>query len=226
MDEIDKAVREIDKHTKKVLAQDPSILSFWSRYFSSRKEASKFIKDCLKKLSTRRMMLRVEWYVNIANKMPIIRDSRPALQIIFLIALAEGLASKRFTKKQAIELGSQKLVLNFFKYITDLDKKELEMKFRRALTQERHHKLYTSSIIRIIYQIRNDAVHGKDFWGFSLVDKKRHKDADEPHWSLMTSGQLGTIKRKRRVSLETKLTYENLRDIFVRTAIQNIKSEF
>ena len=130
-------------------------------------------------------MLRVEWYVNIANKMPIIRDSRPALQIIFLIALAEGLASKRFTKKQAIELGSQKLVLNFFKYITDLDKKELEMKFRRALTQERHHKLYTSSIIRIIYQIRNDAVHGKDFWGFIPV--RRHG---------FGSRQDGAVRRK------------------------------
>jgi len=99
-------------------------------------------------------------------------------------------------------------------------------KFRRTLTATGRQTLRFSSIIRILYQIRNDAVHGEEFWKFSLVDKKHHKDVKEPHWSLLTTGRLGTKKRKREVHIETRLTYENLRDIFVRTAIQNIESKF
>ena len=226
MNKIDVSIKKMDKRVKQVLIQDKSLLSFWARYFSSKNDASIFIQNCLKKLMTRRMMLRVEWYVNIADNMPKIQENRPALQIVFLIAIAESIARKRFTKEQANGLGSKKLVLDFFKYITDSDKKELNTKFKRSLTSTGYHKLYTSSIIKILYQIRNDAVHGEEYWGFSLVDKRIHKDADEPHWRLMTSGWLGTIKRKRRITLETKFTYKDLRDIFIRTAIQNIQSKF
>jgi|SRR3989338_2579710 len=226
MDEVDISIRKANKHIKQMLAQDKSSLSFWSRYFPTRNDASDFMKNCLKKLLTRRMMLRTEWYVEIADKMPKIHDSRPALQVIFLVALAESIARRRFTKRQAYQLKSKGLIINFFKYITDPDKKELETKFRRSLTSTGYHQLRISSIVRILYQVRNDAVHGEEYWSFSLVDIRRHKDAHEPHWRLMTSGWLGTTKRKRRITIETKLTYENLRDIFVRTAIQNIQSKF
>src|SRR3989344_5505486 len=220
MDEITKSLKELDKHTKKVLAQDPESILFWSKYFSGKEEAILFIKNCLKKLLNRRMMLRTEWYVGIADSMPKIRDSRPALQVIFLVSLAEGLAGARSTKRQANNLGSQKSVLDFFKYIAKSDREELMTKFRRTLTATGRQTLRFSSIIRILYQIRNDAVHGEEFWKFSLVDKKHHKDVKEPHWSLLTTGRLGTKKRKREENIETRLKYENLRDIFVRTAIQ------
>ena len=224
MDEIDISLKKMDEHVKKVIAQES--LPFWLQYFPTQADASDFIKNCLKKFLTRRMMLRTEWYVEIADKMPKIHDSRPALQVIFLVALAEGIARRRFTKKEADDMGPTQLVIDFFRYIIGSDKKELEMKFRRSLTSTGYHQLYISSIIRILYQVRNDAVHGEDYWDFSLVDTKRHKDAHEPHWRLMTSGWLGPRKRKRRITVETKLTYENLRDIFIRTAIQNIQLKF
>jgi len=219
-------MEKINEKTKQFLAQDKSLLIFWSKYFISENEASFFIQNCFKRLLTRRMVLRVKWYVDIANEMPKVQDSRPALQVVFLVALAENIARRKHTKKQADALGSQKLVLEFFSYIQDSDKKEFEKKFKRALVSIKHHRLLISSVVKILYQVRNNAVHGEEYWDFSLVDKKRHTEADKPYWSLITNGWLGTRKRKRRVTLDIKLTYENLRDIFIRTAIQNIKSEF
>ena len=102
MDEIDISIRKANKHMKQMLAQDESSLSFWLKYFPTRNDASNFIRKCLRKLLTQRMMLIAEWYVNIADNMPKIHDSRPALQLIFLIALAEGVAKRRFTKKNCI----------------------------------------------------------------------------------------------------------------------------
>lgn len=81
-----------DAQTRIYLSQDPELISFWADYFPSREDAIVFIKRCLKKITTRRMMLRVKWYVDIANRMPSVRDSRPALQIIFLVAMAESIA--------------------------------------------------------------------------------------------------------------------------------------
>lgn len=189
------SLKKLDERTKQGLVQDEDLLIFWSKYFSSRAETSIFIKNCLRKLSTRRMMLRVRWYVDIANGMTKVRENRPALQVVFLIALAETIARRKFTKKQADTMGSLKLVLNFFKHITNSDKIELEKKFKRTLSSAKYHKLHISSVVRILSQVRNDAVHGEEFLGFSLVDKKRHNEADNPYWSLITSGWLGTKKK-------------------------------
>lgn len=218
--------KKLDEHTKRFLEKDKSLSNFWSKYFSNKYETGLFIKNSLRKLLTRRMMLRVKWYVDIADGMPKVRDSRPALQVVFLVALAESVARRKFTKKQADSLGSQKLILDFFKHLQNSDKEEFGKKFKRALVSIKHHRLSISSVVRILYQVRNDAVHGKEYWGFDLVDKKRHSDSDKPYWSLITTGWLGTRKRKRRVNLDIKLTYEDLRDIFIRTAIKNIESKF
>lgn len=204
------------------IMHDDELLLFYTEYFSNKDEASRFLKKCLKKLSTYRMMLRVKWYSDIANGMPKVSDARPALQIVFLMALAESIATRRYTKKQVICLGSQKLVLNFFKYITRSDKFELERKVKRLHDAQ---KLRISSIVRILYQVRNDAIHGEEFWNFSLLNKDFQRKEGGPQ-SLVTSGLLGRKSKKQRVILDVQLTYEDLRDVFIRTAIKNIESEF
>lgn len=220
-------IKKLNEHTKKLSTQDKELLVFWSKHFSNEEGTSVFIQNCLRKLSTRRMMLRVKWYVDIADGMSKVRDNRPALQVVFLVALAEAIARRKLTKKQANTMGgSQKLVLYFFKCITDSDKNLFAKNFKRALISTKHHELRISSVVRILYQVRNDVVHGEEYWGFSLVDKRRHEEVDKPYWSLITSGWLVKKYKKRRVTLDIRLTYEDLRDIFIRTAIKNIESEF
>ena len=176
-------------------------------------------------MTTRRMMLHTQWYTEIADKIIKIKY-RPALQIAFLIALAENIAAQRFTKKQGIKMGTKGLILDFFKFINESDKQELNTKFKRLFSSTKNHRLRISSIIKILYQVRNNVFHGKEFWEFFLVDKSRHHDADKPYWSLITIGWLGTRKSQRRTTLDLKITYDDLRDIFIRTAIRNIESEF
>ena len=77
--------KEIDNQIKKQLITDPDLNKFLAPEFSNRKDREDFIKECLKKQKTRRMLLRAQWYTEIADDMDKIRQSRPALRIIFLI---------------------------------------------------------------------------------------------------------------------------------------------
>ncbi len=213
--------KESKENVKKSLMNDKELFCFYNKYFSSKDETTSFIEKCLNKLYTHRMMLRVKWYTDIADEMSKVKNSRPALQISFLVALAESIARRRHTKKEVNNLGSQKLVLDFFTYVSNSDKDELCKKFKRLLAPKGNHKLRTSSIVRILYQVRNNVVHGEEYWEFSLLNAD-----EESHVSLITRGRLGKSKRKRNVNLEIKMKYAELRDIFIRTAIRNIESKF
>ena len=98
--------------------------------------------------------------------------------------------------------------------------------FKRALTSAATPQLRFSSIIKILYEVRNKAVHGEDFWSFFFLTKKEKEEFIKDGYTdygLMTAGYLGR-KSKKRVSLDLTLTYEEFRDIIIRTAIANIKS--
>jgi len=212
--------KAVDSVFKNDILNDVGLLEFWRNYFASREEALEFVKTCLKKLSTRRMMLRVKSYVDISDNMPLVKKGRPALQVIFLMALAEGVATLKMTKFESIKLGSLGTIRSFFRCLLAEDKIRLEARFKRALTTFRYHKLGINSIVGIFYQARNDAVHGYGYWEFFL-EYNSNRDAD-----LLVMGYVGTRRRRRRVPLVVKMTYEELRDIFVRTAIENIRLKF
>jgi len=89
------------------------------------------------------------------------------------------------------------------------------------------HPADKDSIITILYNVRNDAVHGKDFWSFSLIseeDKQKfEKDSTDVSW--LTSGKLGPRNKKQEIFLDTSLlTYKELRAIFIENAITLINS--
>lgn len=216
---MNKIWKKVDDATKRGLVVDKKLNNFLRPVFVVQQEREVFIKDCLKRTSTRRMLLRSQWYTEIADDQKKVRLNRPALRIIFLIALAEALAKKRLKKKN---MKSFEAIKEFFKYITAQDKALFLKGFRRTLLYSKHHNLRFSSVVKVLYDIRNRAVHGEDYYSFSILDKKRKKEYDID--SSLTFAFLGNRNRKRKVSLDIALTYEDLRNIFRRTAIENIKS--
>lgn len=224
MDTIDKQIRKIDSSVKQGILKDKDLNNLLQPFFADKNEIENFIKKCLTKLKTRRMLLRVQWYTEIADDLEKIRQNRPALRLVFLIALAESIAKTRLGKKNISSLDAVK---NFFKYILQDDKQKIINNFRRALLEMITPRLRFSSIIKILCEVRNKAVHGEDFWSFFLLEQKEKREYSHyNHYSLLVSGSLGKIGRKKRVSLSIKLTYEELRDIIIRTAIENIKPLF
>lgn len=207
----------LDAVIKSGLMIDPKLHQFLKPFFSTTSDRQEFIAQCLKKMRTRRMLLRAQWYTEIADHQSTARDSRPALNIIFLMGMAESLAKARTNQK----LSPNTAAKTFFDCISDADKKMLQQKFRRTLLSMKHHNLRFSSIIRILYEIRNKAVHGEDFFSFTLLRQPQNTH------SMITSGTLvSKRKNRRRVSLDIGITYHELRDIFRRTAIANIKATF
>lgn len=226
--------RKIDNQVKKGLVEDKGLNNFLNSFFDSDLIRKKFINKCLKKQKTRRMLLCAQWYSEIANGLDVVKSNRPALQIIFLMSLAEGVARLRIDKDGDDTAGSRSMIKEFFSCTTTQDKKRLVQKFQRALVKIKHHNLRFSSVANILYDIRNRAVHGNDFYSFSLLNenqKKEFVDGGYTHYGIMTVGFLGKSgkikggnkRRKQRVSLDISLTYKELRDIIIRTAIENIE---
>ena len=172
------------------------------------------------------MLLNIQEYVEIADGMGRVKPNRPALNLIFLMALAESIAKQRTGRKNS---GSLDMIKEFFIFIPEEESEILQRSFRRALLTPKTSTLRFSSIIRILYDVRNRAVHGEDFWSFNLLqkeEKEKLKQEHYTHYAMVTSGKLGKPEKKREVFLETALTYEDLKDIFIKTAIANIRSLF
>lgn len=226
--------RKIDNAVKKELSENKDLNDFLGPFFDSELNRREFIKKCLKKQKARQMLLRTQWYSEIADGLDVIKSNRPVLQIIFLMSLAEGVVRLRINKDGDDTVSSRLMIKEFFSCTTTQDKKIVAQKFRRALVKIKHHNLHFSSAVSILYDIRNRAVHGNDFYSFSLLNenqKKEFVDGGYTHYGIMTAGFLGKTgkikggnkRRKQRVPLHISLTYKELRDIIVRTAIENIK---
>ncbi|MBU3918909.1 hypothetical protein KKC63_03345 [Patescibacteria group bacterium] len=91
---------------------------------------------------------------------------------------------------------------------------------RRSLLKVKHHSFSFPSILRILYNVRNEAVHSGDFYSFAMQDEQEKSE----DYEVMTMAWLGKKKNRRREYPEIKLTYPELRDIFIRTAIRNIQT--
>lgn len=206
-------IKQLDELVKKDLIEGDELNEFFAPYVEDTKA---FIKQCLRKDQTRHMMLRTKWYTDIADGMENVK-SRVPLKVAFLFSLAEGIAKER-VKKANDDNNSKKYCLDFFKFISPDDKIKLHSGIRRSYLGPPHSSLRMSSIISLLYIVRSDAVHGRGFWDFSLAQTRDDK------YTLMTHAKLGKPNRKRTVTLDVRMTYQGLRDIFIRTAIANIRS--
>lgn len=223
-EEIKKALKKADKIYVQEILSDKSLQLIIQPFFKNREEGNNFIKKCLVRLKTRRILLLLQWYIEIADGMKKVKQNRPALCLVFLMSLAESVARQRMVVSNNYSLAT---ISKFFECISQEDKEKLRRGFRRSLLNPKTHTLRFSSIVRILYDIRNRAVHGEDFWSFNLLrkeEKEKYHQEQYTSYGMITSGSLGKKGKKKRVSLDIALTYEDLRDIFVRTAIANIKT--
>ena len=221
--------KAIDDMTKRALVSDPDLNNFLTPFLPNKMDRRAFIRQCLRKLKTRRMLLRSQWYTELADRMHKVREGRDGLRLIFLMGMAEGVTKQKLGTNH---IGSLDAILRFFRHISPEDKTAVRRGIRRALVSARHHKLLFSSIVRILYEVRNEAVHGEDFYSFSLLNpREKKKHIEYMHFGLITSGSLGKAgftkrgnrRRKRRVALDISMTYPELRNMMVRTAIANIR---
>jgi len=218
------AFREIDKAVVKGIFADKDLNRLLQPFFVGEKERKEFVRKCLARPKTRRMLLTVQEYVGIADGMGKIKPNRPALNLIFLMAFAESLAKQRTRRKDNDSLD---IIKEFFRFIPKEESEILQRRFRRALLTPKTSSLRFSSIIRILYDVRNRAVHGEDYWSFNLLTKEEKgklKQEKYTSYAMATSGKLGKTGKKKDIFLETSLTYEELRDIFIKTAIANIST--
>ncbi len=217
MSTVDKLLKELDQAAKKGILEDEELHQFLSLYIPIEEERNKFIRNCLRKMKTRRMLLRLHWYSQLADDIDKAKQSRPALQIIFLMAMAEGLVGEKHGDKN---LSPRWAINDFFSEIGRDDKQTLQNNIRRSVGSPVLSSLRFSSIVSILYEVRNKAVHGKEYWQFSLAD-----DSDIQGGIIrLTHGWLGKPGKKRMIPLDVKITYQMLRDVFARTAINNIQS--
>lgn len=215
---------------------DSRLHNYFQTYFSSDGERNTFIEKCFKRITTRRMLLRINWYGEIADGQEKVRRNRPALQIIFLLALAEGIMVLRKNLKQNTYFKSEKLIKEFFERTSLEDRGFLLRHFRRAYLKVQHHSLRYSSIISILWNIRNKAAHGVNFYSFSMLGKDRKKDYVDGQFSdfgVITVGSFGKRgktksgkpRKPNHVQLDISMTYQELKDIIIRTAINVIKEK-
>lgn len=111
------------------------------------------------------------------------RKSCPAKNYLSF-SLAEGIAKERVGKVND-DNKSKDYCLDFFKFASADDKKRLQTGIRRSFLGTPHSNLRLTSIIKMLYIVRSDAVHGRIFWEFSLAESRDDK------YTLMTRAKLG-----------------------------------
>lgn len=193
------------------------LVNFFSKY-----EAEEFVDEIFSSekegreetLRPRRIANRLKWYLNEGESFPLRIVS---LRIVFISAMAEGI-DKIFHGRDDEEGRSRESVENFFRNIPEKILDELvivheESGIDRNLTNE--------EFAQMLYYVRCDAMHGREFWGFSLQED----GANQGDYNLFQGVFVGSGKAKRKihVSLKTSFTYEALRDIVMKIGIKYIK---
>ncbi len=222
------------KTRNRFMKDDWALNKFLEPFLAEKDEREKFIQWCNKRLKTLRALLSTQYYIEVADSIEAVRPHRIALQLIFFVSLAQGIIKQKFGKK-LIKLKKKirknknvndiDVLKEFFRYSSEEDKKILVNGIRRSLGEKSIHKLKFSSIIKILYNERCKAVHGDGFWDFLLMTEQEKEESKKyTSYSFLTSGELGKKNRKRSVSLEVGITYNDLRNIIISTALKNIKS--
>lgn len=158
----DAAWRALDNAIKRSIVDHNELHDFLLPYFRhDLPMVTRFITKCVKKSKTKRMVLRLHWYGDLATKVDQIEPGRPAIPLIFLLALAEGL-EKTAQNKEKDDSNSLGYIHTFFQYIGGGDKNLLHQRFRRLLLKPRYN-LSFRSLIKILWNARCNAAHGREY---------------------------------------------------------------
>jgi hypothetical protein len=180
---------------------DNDVDNFLKPVFSEQAEREFFVARCDENESARLALLNAAWYTAIADGQDQVRHSRPPLRIIFLMAVAEYVAKQRVGS----DIGSFEAIKEFFTYISDEDKDLILRTMRRSIVSAPQDGLTLQLILEILYNVRNGAVHGEDFFSFALMDEEEKKKYGAESFAIITTGYTGRGAEKISVDLVTPI---------------------
>lgn len=186
-------------------------------YFANEADFSKFDKRSDKLKCTLRSKNHIIWLIEISDGLMTMKPGRYALGVVFLITIAENIINLLFSLK-----GSRARVNMFFDHISDTDRSKLLNGIKRVDSNGITHDFRLPTIIDILYNMRNRMIHEGIYYETSLNEK-----TNDFNFSVMTWGYRYRRKMGRgycqTVHLDIGLTYQELKDIFIYTALRNIE---
>ncbi|KKR47091.1 MAG: hypothetical protein UT82_C0003G0005 [Parcubacteria group bacterium GW2011_GWB1_40_14] len=219
-DDFRATAEELNKYLR--ARRKDSLLKLLKPFFSSEKTTEIFLDDAFKISGARGMLLRLDWYIELAEIVETLRPDRPSLRLIFLLATAESIMRSRIALNEgqiiAQQKGSWEVIKGFFQGLSDENKIQLFHGIRRPLGDEKGVEFGSvEKVIRILWQARNDAAHGNDFWTFQLPDSSMAVNG-----SLITEGRMSD--KETFFSLDISITYDNIQRIVIETALAHIRT--
>lgn len=206
--------KTIFKNPKKVLDRErihsPELKDLISFCFSDETEVEKFSAKCLEKKRTRRMLNRLQWFVELSDF-----QEYDSVRILFLIAMAETnikLLNDRFSENS----DETSDVRKFFSRFTEQDKSELQKYFFRTDRFLNKKPFEFNRIVDILINVRHRVVHGKNHYDFRFYDRSDNA-------INIILGEIGKKDKKRGIQYELEITYNDFRKLMIKNAIENIK---
>lgn len=208
-----------DKKVRSEISKDKVLISIIQPFLEKDEDPKGFIVKSLENRKGRSIILRLKWFLEIANGIEEIKPGRPALKLIFIMALIEGVSR---IKEENDDLKSIDAINKFFELTNEDSKKYILENFKSTITEKK--EITFDDFLEIIYDIRSRAVHGNTFWEFSFMDKDT-KEKEPDYFSFVISGYLKSKEdsKKKRITLDIKLTYDEFEKIIIDTVIRNIK---
>ena len=169
-----------------------------------------FVDECLADASKRELILDIFFNLRLSdNATDTEFGFRPALGILHLAIIAESMV-----KRTDVLRGSKARFKKFFDYAINDDKIELARRLRKVIdTIEVSGTLDAS--LEILYGVRCGVVHDGNYFSFSMC-------ADCPREGR--PGMISTYPDGHNgiVQVETSFSYQELRAVFLRTAVNLI----
>lgn len=162
------------------------------------------------------MFNRVRWFIEIANE-----QRYDSLKVLFLLAMAETSIKFMENRYEDFRDSGPDVKKFFHKFMAD-DQTSLELFFKKKKRNDIAFwtkKVSFVEIIEILLNVRNTVAHGKNHYNF------RFQNPSGSFINRLTC-ETGSRDKKKKVSVEVELTYEQLRFLMLKYAFANIEACF
>lgn len=204
-------------------------IDYWEYFvpvFESQEKAKQFIESTEKNQKTRIITHQCARMLYLADK--VCQRARPALDVLFFIIIAEGVAKIFFDFQGKGK--SEDHVYKFFKKIcSNEDKNTLKKSFVEENTNTGYEEFLTlDQTIELLYDVRCDVVHrGIYFDNLILKDTPGNEDTYF-RWKevkyITPTNSTGSSKRKKQTRIHLvapKISTNDLRKIILKTVVHS-----
>ncbi|MEK4328136.1 hypothetical protein MKX70_20115 [Paenibacillus sp. FSL R7-0312] len=195
---------------------------FFENFFQTEEELELFITAKLNcsNVLPRRMINTVQRLVTLSDEIEIIRPGRRDLSIFFIITCIEALFTFLPTKIQ-----KQEMVIQMYeKHLNETDRKTIEQSINVSLVDDTMFykpEISISEFALLLSSIRNNVAHEGNYWSFHF-----NEEGYEGRTLNIVKSKLIKDEGYKNISYEVSLTYNQFRDITVRTLILFIEDYF